>query len=108
MTSTSATIRYASCDWVVAQSLAGRLGSDIPPVGRAIRLYWDVGFWLLVLWRPTRWAALAVGVFMHIGTHVFLMVAYFPIVSVWAYLAYLPYDWVEQLTRWRAIRKARA
>jgi hypothetical protein len=47
-------------------------------------------------------------VFMHIGTHVFLMVAYFSIVSVWAYLAYLPYDWVEQLTRWRAIRKARA
>ena len=102
------TNNYARSDWLVAPLLDGRLGYDITQVGTAITLYWEVGFWLFVLWRPTRWAALVVGVLMHAGTHIFLMVAYFSSISVWAYMAYLPHDWVERLTRWWTIRKLRA
>ena len=101
------TNNYARSDWLVAPFLDGRWGYDLTQVGTAVTLYWEVWFWLLVLWRPTRWLALVVGVLMHAGTHIFLMVAYFSSISVWAYFSYLPYDWVERLTRWRAIRKAR-
>ena len=52
-----------------------------------------------------RFLTLVVGVLVHIGIHGSLMVAFFSAASIWAYLAYLPYDWVEKLERWWAGRR---
>jgi hypothetical protein len=67
--------------------------------GTYITLYWELGFPLLVLWRPTRWLALGLGVAVHVGIHALLTVAFFSFASMWGYLSFLPYDWVERVRR---------
>jgi hypothetical protein len=91
---------YARSDWMLSPILDSRWGYDLTQIGTQVTLYWECGFWALVLWRPTRWIALLVGCGIHLGIHVGLMVAFFSFASIWGYLAFLPYDWVERSTAW--------
>lgn len=69
-------------------------------VGTFVTLWWELLFPALVLWRPTRIAALVLGVFIHGGIALFMLVASFSFASVWAYLAFLRPAWVSaQLDR---------
>ena len=102
------TDNYLRSDWLVAPLLDGRAGYELLKIGTMVTLYWECFFWLLVLWRPTRWLALVVGVGLHVGIHMTLMVAFFSFVSMWAYLAFLPDDWVERIEAWWRRRKARS
>jgi hypothetical protein len=96
---------YQRAAWIVEPLTTSDWGQDLLRVGTAITLYWEVGFVLMILWRPTRWLALGMGVLIHIGIHITLMVGFFSSVSVWAYLSLLPYDWVERLQQWREVRR---
>ncbi|MAY80062.1 MAG: hypothetical protein CL930_04670 [Deltaproteobacteria bacterium] len=99
---------YQRSDQLVAPLLDTSFGHKLTEIGTAITLYWEVGFIVLVLWRPTRWLTLISGVFIHAGIHLMLMVAFFSSISMWCYLAYLPYDWVERLEkRWQARGRAK-
>ena len=96
------TDNYSRSDWLVSPLLDTRIGYDITQIGTIVTLYWECWFWALVLWRPTRWVALVIGVLLHGGIHLGLMVAFFSFASMWGYLAFLPYDWVERLGQgWR-------
>jgi len=101
------TDNYLRSDWLVAPLLDGRVGYEVTKVGTYVTLYWECFFWLLVLWRPTRWLAIVVGVALHFGIHLTLMVAFFSGISMWAYMAFLPYDWVESCESWWRRRKSR-
>ena len=103
------TDNYSRSDWLNSVFLDGRMGYEFTKIGTYVTLYWETFFWLLVLWRPTRWLAIVVGVLMHIGIHMTLMVAFFSGISMWAYMAFLPYDWVEICqTWWRRRREKRS
>jgi hypothetical protein len=103
------TANYARSDIMLAPLLDGKLGYEFLKIGTWVTLYWEVYFGLLVLWRPTRYLALFVGVFMHIGIHVTLIVAFFSAVSVWCYLTFLPHDWVERcISLWQTWKEKRA
>jgi hypothetical protein len=99
------TDNYLRSDWLVAPILDSRLGYEVLKLSTYVTLVWELTFCVLVLWRPTRWLTLVVGVLVHVGIHGSLMVAFFSAASMWAYLAYLPYDWVEKLERWWAGRR---
>jgi len=99
------TDNYLRSDWLVSPLLDGRFGYELTKIATYTTLYWETFFWLMVLWRPTRWLALFVGVGMHLGIHLTLTVAFFSGISMWAYLAYLPYDWVERCQAWWALRQ---
>jgi hypothetical protein len=102
------TDNYVRSDWLVSPLLDGRFGYEILKVGTYLTLYWECFFWLLVLWRPTRWLAIIIGFAMHAGIHLTLMVAFFSGISMWAYLAFLPYNWVEWCEGWWRQRQASA
>ena len=63
-------------------------------VGTFVTLWWELLFPAFMLWRPTRIAALALGVAIHGGIALFMLVASFSFASVWAYLAFLDDRWV--------------
>ena len=92
---------------MLAPLLDTRWGYEIMKVGSWVTLYWEMYFALLVLWRPTRYLALIVGVFMHIFIHMGLMVAFFSFISAWCYLAFVPGDWVERMQGYWLDRKER-
>jgi uncharacterized membrane protein YphA (DoxX/SURF4 family) len=96
---------YMRSEALVAPLLNTEVGHKITEFLTHFTVYWEIGFTFMVLWRPTRWFALVAGVAMHVGTHVGLMVAYFSAASIWGYGAFLPYDWVEQLSEWRARKR---
>ncbi len=102
------TDNYLRSDWLLSPILDSRLGYDITQVGTVITLHWEIWFWALVLWRPTRWIALIVGTGIHLGIHIGLMVAFFSFASIWGYLAFLPYDWAERIELWWRRRRAEA
>ena len=54
-------------------------------------LGWEAAFGLLVLWRPTRIAALAIGVLVHGGIFALMMVGSFSLAMLWCYQAFLPW-----------------
>lgn len=58
-------------------------------IGTYVTLYWELLFPALVLWRPTRILALWIGVFVHIGIALTMMVASFSFASLWGYIAFL-------------------
>lgn len=91
---------YQRSSELVHPLVATEWGQGFLQVGTAITLYWELGFALLVLWRPTRWVALIMGVLIHAGIHVTMLVAFFSAASVWGYLSFLPYDWVERTQDW--------
>jgi hypothetical protein len=93
---------------LVEPILTTSMGQWCLEMGTYATLYWEIGFTLMVLWRPTRVVALVSGLAIHLGIHVMLMVAYFSSASVWGYLSFVRYDWVEALeARWKAPRGAR-
>ena len=59
-----------------------------------VTLYWELGWVLLVLWRPTRRLALGVGLLVHGGIAGTMMVAQFSAAAVLGYLAYVDADGV--------------
>ncbi len=61
-------------------------------LGTWVTLIWEIGFPFMVLWRPTRLLALALGVFIHGGIAAGMMVASFSFASVWGYWAFLDQD----------------
>ena len=96
---------YMRSESIVDPMLDTQLGHDFLEILTYTTMYWEFSFPLLMLWRPTRWLGLLIGLGMHAGIHITLMVAFFSAASVWGYLAFLPYDWVERLearwARWR-------
>ena len=66
-----------------------------------LTLGWELAFAALVLWRPTRRAALLIGVLLHVGIAASMMVGSFSFAMVWCYLAFLEAD---TLRRWLRLR----
>jgi hypothetical protein len=98
---------YQRSEALVEPLLTTKLGQQMCEMGTYISVYWEIGFIFMVLWRPTRILALWLGLAIHGGIHVLLMVAYFSAVSVWGYLSFVRYHWVEDLDRWWARCRAR-
>ena len=69
-------------------------------LGTWVTLIWEMGFALMVLWRPTRWIALSLGVVIHWGIFSGMMVGAFSFIMLWGYQAWLPPDWPQRMTRW--------
>lgn len=61
-------------------------------VATYVTVYWELGWVLLVLWRPTRVLALVVGVLVHGGIASTMMVAQFSAAAVLGYFAYVDAD----------------
>jgi hypothetical protein len=60
---------------------------------------WECAFPLLISWQPIRWATLAVGVAMHVGTLLTLNVPGFALVMIFSYVALLPNDvWARRIS----------
>lgn len=62
-----------------------------------IAMVWELFFGPLVLWSRTRYAALVVGLVVHAGIFLGLVVGIFSWISVWSYLAFLPAGWAGRL-----------
>lgn len=54
-----------------------------------VTLAWEAGFVVLVLWRPTRILALLIGLLLHLGIAVFLMIAPFSFATLACYLLFV-------------------
>jgi hypothetical protein len=71
-----------------------------------ITVYWELLWPLLVLWRPTRRLAIALGLLIHGGIAATLMVAQFSAAATMGYLAYLDPDrvgaWLHRRFGWGA------
>jgi hypothetical protein len=67
-------------------------------------LGWELAFPLLVVWRRTRGPALVVGIAIHAGIALTMMVGTFSYAMVWGYLAFLGPGWAAAL----ALRAGRA
>lgn len=70
-----------------------------------LTLAWEFGFVVLVLWRPTRILALGLGVVMHLGIAVLLMIAPFSFATLACYLLFVD---PERVGRWVQATAARA
>jgi hypothetical protein len=77
-------------DWL-EPGLNSHLGQLILQLSTWVTLGWEAAFGLLVLWRPTRIAALAVGVLVHGGIFALMMVGSFSLAMLWCYQAFLPW-----------------
>jgi hypothetical protein len=60
-------------------------------------LFWELAFAVMLLWRPTRYLALALGVMFHLGILVTIEVGGFNFVMLAAYLAFLDPQTVSRL-----------
>lgn len=70
-----------------------------------LTLGWELLFPLMVLWRPTRTLALWVGLLIHVGIALTMMVGSFSYAMVWGYLAFMGPGWAAVLaTRLRGAR----
>jgi hypothetical protein len=82
--------------------LATPTGQALCAAGTIGTLAWEIGFVPLVLWRRTRWLALALGLFFHAGIFATMSVGIFSWASVWGYLAWIDPQRLGALTeRWR-------
>jgi len=70
---------------------------DLMWLATYITVVWEAGFGLLVLWKPTRYLAVIVGVLVHGGIALSLMVGAFSVIMIWGYLAFLPPDALAKL-----------
>jgi hypothetical protein len=77
-------------DWL-EPLLVSHEGQAILRLGTWMTLGWEAAFGLLVLWRPTRIAALAIGVLVHGGIFALMMVGSFSLAMLWCYQAFLPW-----------------
>ena len=69
-------------------------------LGTWATLAWELAFPLLVLSARTRRGTLLVGVAIHIGIALTMMVGTFSYIMVWGYLAFLGPDWAARLSAW--------
>jgi hypothetical protein len=98
------TRNYIRSEGLVAPLTETWLGQQFCSVLSDITLYWEIGFPLLVLWRPTRYLALLIGLAVHGGIEAMLCVAWFSFVSVLSYVAYLPDGWIDRVVAWKQRR----
>lgn len=54
-----------------------------------VTLAWELGFFLLVLWKPTRWLALGIGLVVHSGVALTMLLAHFSAAAVVSYISFL-------------------
>jgi hypothetical protein len=80
--------------------LSSPLCQSLMMFGTWLTLFWEMGFGLLVLWRPTRIAALFIGLVIHGGIFSGMMVGAFSFIMLWTYQAWLPPDWLQRLQDW--------
>ncbi|MEQ1761261.1 MAG: HTTM domain-containing protein [Vicinamibacterales bacterium] len=66
-------------------------------LGTYTTLAWELGFAFLLLWRPTRWLVLVLGVLMHLGIFATIEVGPFHFVMLAAYPAFLEPAFVARL-----------
>jgi len=88
---------YIRSEGLVSPLTETWLGQELCSVLTDITLYWEIAFPLLVIWRPTRYLALLIGLGVHAGIEALLCVAWFGFVSVLSYVAYLPDGWIDSL-----------
>lgn len=91
--------QYQRAPWAVEPFLQSALVQDLLWATTPVVLAWELGFAALVLWRPTRVLALVVGVLVHGGIALSLMVGSFSFIMIWGYQAFLDPRW---LARWRS------
>lgn len=72
-------------------------GQALCTVGTYGSMSWELGFFLMVLWRPTRLAALAIGVVFHLIIALVMGIDTFSYTSMWGYLAFLSPAWLGSL-----------
>lgn len=78
------------------------VGQALCRLGTWVTLGWELAWPALVLWGPTRAAALAVGVGVHAGIFGLMMVGSFSPAMLWTYLAWLsPARLRGALERWQ-------
>jgi len=77
----------------ILSSLPGQL---VLAVSTWLTLAWELGFVVMVLWAPTRRWALLIGLAVHAGIAVTMMVGSFSFATTWCYLAFLPYAWASR------------
>ncbi len=85
---------------LVEPLLASSAGQLVLQLGTWVTLAWELAFPLLVLWWPTRLAALGLGVLVHGGIAATMMVGTFSFAAVWAYLAFLDPDRLGRVVGW--------
>jgi hypothetical protein len=68
-------------------------------VGTYLTLLWELGFPFLVLWRPTRYFVLVLGVVMHLGILAAMEIGPFHFVMLAAYPAFLDPALITKLVR---------
>lgn len=93
---------YARAPALFDQLLAQRPVQLVTSLATWVTLGWEILFLPLVAWRRTRVPALVVGIVLHAVIWSTMSVGMFSLVMLWAYLAFLPPDWVERLRGRRA------
>jgi hypothetical protein len=73
--------------------------SELLTIATYTTLAWEILFPVLILWRPTRWLALVLGIVMHTTMMVALELGPFSLVMMASYLAFLDPDRVSSLVR---------
>jgi len=63
-------------------------------------LFWELTFPLLILNKWTRWAALAIGVFVHTGIVVLMQAHWFGFIMMATYIAFLPGNLFAKFENW--------
>jgi hypothetical protein len=69
-------------------------GQALCRLGTWVSMGWELGFCLLVLWRPTRRLALALGVVFHLSIAGLMGIDTFGFAALWGYLAFVDPDWL--------------
>lgn len=72
-------------------------GQTLARIGAYATMGWELSFWLLVLWRPTRLLALAIGVFFHLQIAHVMGIGTFSYAALWGYLAFADPSWLGAL-----------
>jgi len=78
--------------WSIAPAQYSQLPVWVHQCSAWLTLVWELGFPVLALMKGTRAAALALGVFFHLGTFVTLEVGHFALYSIAFYTAFVPWE----------------
>ena len=94
--------QYQRAPWALEPLLQNAWVQDLFWGVTPVVLLWELLFPLLLLWRPTRLAAVVIGLLVHGGIALSLMVGSFSFIMMWGYQAMLDPRW---LARWRLRRQ---
>lgn len=90
--------------YVLNSNVFHRFPNVLPPnlewvavVATYLTLFWELGFAVMVLWRPTRYLALVLGIAMHLGMLFTIEIGPFHFVMLAAYPAFLEPEFVARL-----------